>query len=53
MTIRITHTAGIGEWACGAVVEVDDRRAARLIHDGYAVATDAKVEKPPKRKKGT
>ena len=40
MTIRITHAAGVGDWANGAVVVLDDRRAQRLVQDGYAVEID-------------
>lgn len=49
MTIRITHHSGIGDWAYGAVVTLSDRRAAALIHDGYAVEVKPVV---PKKKKG-
>jgi hypothetical protein len=37
MRIRITHDAGVADLPKGAVVDLDDRRAERLIHDGYAV----------------
>lgn len=40
MTIRITHDAGVGEWAKGAVVVCDDRRATRLIQFGYAIEAE-------------
>jgi hypothetical protein len=52
MTIRIQHHAGVGEWANGTVVELDDRRALRLIHDGYAVEVVAEP-KPQRKKKET
>ena len=35
MTIRLLHD--VGNDRLGAVVVVDDRRARRLIHNGYAV----------------
>lgn len=47
MRIRIIHDAGVATWPKGAVVETDDRRAQRLIHDGYAVAAPSE---PKKRK---
>ena len=40
-TIRITHRAGVGEWPHGAVVNVEDWRAQRLIGHGWAVAMEA------------
>lgn len=43
-TIRILHHAGVGDWPMGATVEVDDRRAQRLILVGYARAVS-----PPQR----
>ena len=46
MRIRILALAGVGQWAHGAVVDVEDRRAQRLIHDGYA-----EVVKPAKKEK--
>lgn len=39
MTVRITHRAGVGDWPYGAVVHLEDRRAQRLIHNGYAEPT--------------
>ena len=50
MTIRITHQAGVGEWANGAVVVCDDRRAQRLIMVGYAEQV-ADEPVPVKKKK--
>ncbi len=52
MTIRITHPSGgsVGEWANGAVVVCDDRRAQRLIMQGYAVEVEPAPE-PVKKKK--
>lgn len=50
MTIRIIHPAGVGEWAQGAVVVCDDRRAQRLVQDGYAVAVPPAVPKTKKAK---
>ena len=49
MRICITHVAGVGQHAVGAVVEMDDHRATRLIHDGYAVP--AKPEKAKKQER--
>lgn len=48
MTVRITHPPGIGENACGAVVEMDDRRARRLILVGYVEAVKLKPKKAEK-----
>lgn len=42
MRIRILALAGAGEWPQGAVVEVEDRRAQRLIRNGYAEAVKDK-----------
>jgi len=36
MTIRLLHD--VGNDRLGAVIVVDDRRARRLIHNGYAVS---------------
>lgn len=49
MTIRILHAAGVGPWPQGATIEIDDRRALRLIRDGYAEPTPMPV--PAKRRK--
>jgi len=46
MRIRILHAAGVGDLPKGAVVDLDDRRAARLVHDGYA----ERVATPPAKK---
>lgn len=47
MRIRITHDAGVADYPKGAVVDVNDYRAQRLIRSGYAVAAPAE---PKKRK---
>lgn len=51
MTIRITHAAGVGDWPYGAVVELEDRRAIKLLHDGYAVQTDETAVKAKSKKR--
>lgn len=38
MRVRILALGGVGSYPKGAVVDLDDRRAQRLIHDGYAEA---------------
>jgi hypothetical protein len=45
MTVRITHKPGIGDWAYGAVVDMDDRRARRLALVGYVVEVKPKPKK--------
>lgn len=45
MTIQILHRPGIGEWPHGVVVQVEDRCAKRLIHDGYAIEVKPKGKK--------
>ena len=53
MTIRILHEPGVGEWPCGATVELEDRRAQRLIHRGYAEPVpDVVAVKAKKKEKG-
>jgi len=47
MQIKILHA--LGDSPKGAVVDVDDRRALRLIRTGYAV--EARPEEPPRLKK--
>jgi len=39
--IRIVHAAGVGADPAGAVLEVTEDRARRLLLAGYAVAVDA------------
>jgi hypothetical protein len=51
MRIEITHPAGVGMWAYGAVIDIPDRRAQQLIEHGYA-APARPVVKPVKTKKG-
>lgn len=46
MTVRVIHPQGIGDHAQGAVVEMDDHRARRLILVGYVV----EVKKPKRAK---
>lgn len=48
MTIRILNPSGVGEWAYGAVLDVDERRALRLIRTGYAEAVKVKAKRPDK-----
>lgn len=36
-TVRITHAAGVGDWPMGATVPLEDRRAQKLLREGYAV----------------
>jgi hypothetical protein len=48
MTVRILHKPGIGEDTYGAVVEMDDRRARRLILVGYVEAVRTKPKKAEK-----
>ena len=45
MTVRVIHASGLGDHPYGAVIEMDDRRARRLILIGYLAEV-----KPPKRK---
>ena len=49
MTIQITHQSGVGNWAYGAVITLNDRRALALIHDGYAVAVKDEL---PRKSRG-
>jgi hypothetical protein len=51
MTIRILHEPGVGDWAMGATVKVEDRRAMRLILIGYAEEVkETEPERLAKRK---
>lgn len=49
MRIRITHKAGVGQHPYGAVVELEDRRASGLVHDGYAVMVETEKPKKPRK----
>lgn len=44
ITVRITHAAGVGDWPMGATVPLEDRRAQKLLREGYA---EAVVVEPP------
>lgn len=50
MTIRLTHQVGNDQ--AGAVIEIDDRRASRLVSMGYAeTITPKKVKESDARTK--
>ena len=50
MRVQIVAFAGVGMWPPGAVVDLDDRRAERLIHDGYAMLAEEPTPKKTKEK---
>lgn len=50
MTVRIIHQPGIGEWPYGAVVQLEDRRARRLLLVGYVEEVKAESKKKAKEK---
>jgi hypothetical protein len=49
--MKIEILQSVGDDLKGAVVDVDDRRALRLIRTGYAVEARRPPEEPPRLKK--
>lgn len=47
--MRVRILQALGDWRAGTTVDLDDRRAARVIRTGYAVRVDDAVAPPARR----